>query len=201
MAIELAPKIEERKFLVLNILFYFTLALILVTIFNYFMFLHFERKNSKNIENLDSQIISMKTQERKEAEQKLLNYQKKIDTFSQLLKNHKYLLTFFDYIEDISHPRVYFREFSLEMKESKVMLSGVADSFQALGQQILMFKKADFIENVNLSGIVIGEEGGAEFSIDFSLLPDILKYREPKSEPILPPETKEEIGTGEEVKI
>ncbi len=183
MAIELIPKKEVRKGILVNALLYLSLALLLVIICLSLIFVYWNRKSSQAIEEIDSQITNLRTEEIMDMEKVVLKYKKKINVFSQLLNIHKYPLTFFDYIEAVTHPRVYFRDFSLEIDGLKVSVSGNAESFTALGQQILILQGAGLFQDVNLSSIGIAEKGGADFSIDFSVDKNIFKPLELEQEP------------------
>lgn len=174
MAIEIIPRQEVRKILLVNILLYFALALILILVCSYFLFWYFEKKTSQSLEDLENQIVNMRNEEIKKEEDTVLKFQNKINDFSQLLNNHKPSVNFLNYLENICHPRVQFTNFSLDVKQLKMVLSGQAESFQALGQQILILKEADFVKDFHLLSIGIGKEGGAEFSLDLFLSPEVL---------------------------
>lgn len=180
MAIELIPKQEIRKSVLKNALFYAALLLLLIVVFAYLALFYWAKKTSQTIEDLNYQLIEMRTEEIKEMEKTVLTYQKKINLWGQLIDSHKYPLNFFTYLESLTHPRVYFRDFSLDVEQLKVEVSGNAESFTALGQQVLIFQGADLFKNVDLSAIGIGEEAGADFSIDFSVSNEIFKPLEPE---------------------
>lgn len=175
VAIELIPKQEVRKSLLVNIFFYLSLILLLIVVFLFLIFIYWDRKTSQAIEGVDSQIANLRTEEIQKMEKTVLDYQKKINVFGQLLDSHKYPLTFFDYLESYTHPRVYFSNFSLDAAGLKVLVSGKAESFTALGQQVLVLQAAELFKDVKLSSIGMAEEGGADFSIDFSIDSSIFK--------------------------
>jgi len=74
----------------------------------------------------------------------------------------------FEIIEENSHPQVWFSQLNLEAKQGKVILGGQTQSFETLGQQLLIFQNAEKIKEVTLSSVSINKLGKIEFS--FSLV-------------------------------
>lgn len=149
-----------------NILFYFSLVLLLVAVSSYFILDSLQKKTDTTIKELDSQLVVKKTQ----AEINLENYEKKINDFSRLINGYIYNSGFFNFIEKDTHPNVWFTKIDVTSAEKKVQLKGIADSFQTIGQQLIIFKKDNLIQKVELSDIAFGK--GGEIGFNFNLILD-----------------------------
>ena len=174
--VEIIPKPTPKlPFKWLNILFYFSLILVLFSIFSFFLIDHFQRKAFQTLEDLESTLAREKTPEEVALEKEIFGYQKKINDFSILLESYQPPLNFFPVLEKNSHPKVQFTDFSLNPKNLQAILSGKTESFQTLDQQLSIFKKENLIKDVNLSKLFIGKEGEVEFTLNLSLSPAIFK--------------------------
>lgn len=173
MAIEIIPKPPAKIPFWLNILLYFSIILLIFSISSYFVLDYYLIKKSEiTLQDLEKEIEEKKS-EKKALEEEILNYQKKIEDFSFLLDQHLVNLNFFNFFEKISHPKVWFSDFNSIPGEAKIKVSGQAESFQVLGQQLLIFKAEPLIENLNLSEISLGEEGKIKFTFNLILSPQI----------------------------
>jgi len=177
MAIEIIPKKAEAKpATLLNFLFYFSLILLIIAILGYFSLFLLQKNSKKMLQKIEEKTAEKGTPEEKALEEKALLYQKKIDDFSNLINAHQSNLKFFDSLESLTHPKVFFSKANLKIREGNISLSGVTDNFEILGQQFLIFQKENFINNVNLSKVSIGKEGKIEFTIEVSFRPGQFKY-------------------------
>lgn len=185
MAIEIVPKPALKIPFSLNILFFLFLILLLSTISGYFVLLYLEKKASSRIEELGSQITSAKTSEEIYFENEIKIKKKKIEDFSKLVSEHKFSSKFFGFSEEpfsetknfgkLIHPKVQISSFSLNIKDSKVNISGLTENFTSLEQQFMIFQKEPLIKEVNLSGISPTAEGKINFNFDISFDPGFLK--------------------------
>jgi len=80
---------------------------------------------------------------------------------------------FFDFIQESTHPKVWFSAVEVNRNENQATLGGSAENFQALGQQFLIFKNSPLIKNISLSNIIIGKNGRVEFSLRLRFDPQI----------------------------
>lgn len=175
MAIEIIPKPVEKIPFWQNFLFYFSVILLIISISSYFGFGYLLDKNKVIFEGLEETLKREKTPEESALEDKVLGYQKKINTFSQLISEHFYGSEVFSLIEKLCHPQVWFSQFGFNFPEYSLMLSGNSDSFSVVGQQLLLFEKESLIKEVNLSQLNLGKEGKIDFIINLSLDPTIFK--------------------------
>jgi Tfp pilus assembly protein PilN len=117
------------------------------------------------------------TVERRQLEAELTGYAKKITDFSKLLALHYDTRRFFAELEMNTHPRVWFSETKIDFDKLTVRLSGKAESFSALGQQLAIFEQSPFFRNMNLSAVSLSREGEVRFSVDFSFDPKLFQQQ------------------------
>jgi len=175
MAIEIIPKEAVRPSPWQNILLYFCIFLLLFSILGYFALDYFVKKADRKLQELSEELTKARTPQQIALEKEILDYRDKIEDFSPLLIAHQKSSNFFDSLEKITHPKVFFSELNLDTKVNRVRLFGQAENFQILGQQLLIFQKAEFIQNLILSEVKIEEEGKIGFTFDFSLNPELFQ--------------------------
>lgn len=172
--VEIIPKPTARVSLWLNILFYFSISLLLMVLLSVFTLTRFQKK--ANLEQQDlQQAISQQEKGIEDLEKEVLLYQRKLDDFALILNERRFPLNFFSLLEENCHPRVQFTGLNLNLIERKAGLSGTVESIPGLRQQILILEKVEEIEKVNLSNISLGKQGGASFSLSLSLAPELFK--------------------------
>jgi len=151
-----------------SILFYSSLAVILIVFASYFILDHFVSNFSQELEQLKETLAREKTEEETSLEREIFSYQKKIDAFAGLIKNHLFTSKSLTFLEKTCHPKIQFSQFSLSSSDRSISLSGEAEDFNALGQQLLILKDEPGVENLNLSNISIGRQGEIEFTLKLS---------------------------------
>lgn len=172
MAIEIIPKEITKPSRWQITLLYFSIFLLLVAILGYFALnYYFIKKADQEFQRLNDELTKARTPERVAIEKEVLDYQEKIEDFSSLILGYKKSSNFFDFIESITHPKVSFSELNLNPTTNQAGLSGRTDSFQALGEQLLIFQNAELIRSLTLSGIGVREEGKIDFNFNLSLDP------------------------------
>lgn len=175
MAIEVIPKKAEAKPLsLLSVLFSLSLVLLVIS-FLVSLLLFLFRENSIGIlQDIEAKIVEKGTVQEKAEEGKIFLYQKKINDFSRLLNLHQSNLKFFVFLESLTHPRVFFSKADLGIREGKVSLSGAAQNFEALGQQVYIFQESGL--NVDLTKVSIGEKGEINFALEVAFDQAQFKY-------------------------
>lgn len=178
MAIEIVPK--PKKDFKLNVSFFD--ALYYIVLFSFFIVLAFylalvlvDRRLAVKMEEINTAIIEKDTQEVRDLEENIADLKLKVDAFSDLAKERRINSSFFSFFSRRCHKKVYFPEIRLNTEESWVELTGNAQDFAALKEQIYIFKQEDLIRNITLSRASIGENGGVIFDISLALDPQVFK--------------------------
>ena len=172
---EIIPKKTPQIPQWLNYSFYLSLLLLIIVIIAIFVLNSSINNSRKVLTELDNAIKAERTQERIVLEAEVQTYVKKIGDFSGIVDQHLNNSKVFLFLQNNCHPQVWFSQLSLDSRESKVSLSGSTRSFESLGQQILIFKEKEVVENVNLEKVSINKDGGIDFGLSLSLNPNIFK--------------------------
>lgn len=173
MAIEIVPPEEIKKVSWLKVISYLCILLLILGVATYFMFDLVQERYHQRIQDLEKDLA--KTPEEKTLEEEVLGIKRKIDDFNLLLVLHQLPLNIFTLLEESTHPKVWFSDFGLDSEKGVSNISGEADSFEVLSQQISLLKEKEFIKNLNLSGVSLGKEGGVNFSFGLILAPQLFK--------------------------
>lgn len=174
--VDIIPKPVKEKPVWQTILSYFSVFVLAGIILGYFILISLQKKAESNLRELEEKIAKGKTPERISLEKEVIGEQKKFKDFSVLLERHISASKFFQFLEEKTHPQIFFSNVNLDSKNSKVNLSGAADNFRTLDQQLSIFEKETLFENLNLAGISFNKEGKINFTLDIVLKPGVLKY-------------------------
>lgn len=159
-----------------NIFFYLVALVIFLVILGYFFVEFYMIAGAeRRLENVEDALEKTKTEEHARLEKELSDYEKKIEYFSILLNRHVFFSRTFNFIEDNTHPDVWFSEFRLIPGEGEIRLSGQTDNFVNLHQQVRILKDNNSVKNLNLSKIAIGREGRVNFDLGLTLDLGLLK--------------------------
>lgn len=173
--IEIIPRPAKKLPLWQNLLFYFSIILLLITILSYFILGHFLKKSEKALQDLELTLARGKTTEELSLEKEVLSWQKKIEDFSKLIREHTLASNFFLFLEKNCHPKAFFSKVNLKPGANQAVLSGQAENFSVLAQQISILKSKKEIKDLNLSSIIIGKEGKVDFILNLLLEPQLFK--------------------------
>jgi hypothetical protein len=175
MVIQIIPKQPEGRSILANILLFVSVALVISATTSYFILDNSLKKTEEKIVSLDKKLALENSSERVALEKEVSTYQKKINDFSTLLSGHIYSSQLFPFLENLTHPKVAFSDFSADMDKKNITLSGVTDSFLTLGQQLIIFKAEKLILSVQLSNIAFEKDGKISFDFNLALDPQIFK--------------------------
>jgi len=176
MVIEIIPKKGAKIPSWQSYLLYFIIVLLLSSILGYFGLRYFIKKSDQKLKDLTAEVEKAKSPERKLLKEGLESLSAKIDDFAPLLLGHQKSSNFFNFLEENTHPKVFFTKLDFDAKANHLGLSGQTDDFLTLGQQLLIFRKSEFVQNLKLSEVKISKQGKVEFTFDFSLNPKLFNF-------------------------
>lgn len=164
MAIEISPRIKIKA-PVWTIIVGVILLILLISLFVVYFYLASSlKKMSKELEEKNIVVVSLEEGiATKEENLKLID--EKIDDFNELLAEHKKTLDIFTFLGRTCLPSIWFSDFDLDSNTGKVNISGQADSFATLEQQISILKQEPILISSNIAEISIDEEGIINFSL------------------------------------
>jgi len=174
--VNLIPKPIKKISKNQKVLLYFLVFSVFFLTIAYVFLISLEKQAQASLQAVEQQISEQKTPEMVSLENTIKSYKKEIDEFVPYLNNHVLITKFFDFLEGNTHPRIYFNQMSLKSSSASVSLSGRADSFLSLGQQLIIFNNNPLVKSVSLSNISLSEEGSIVFSLSLSLDLGLFKY-------------------------
>lgn len=165
-----APKLPKW----LNFVFYFFLIFLVVSIVGLFVLNGFVKKYQAGLEELEAALSQEPGISDSVLEKEVLDAKNKIDDFSFLANQRKEVSGVFSIIESICHPKVWFSDFQFDPAQGEANLKGETENFETLGQQILILKNDERLENFELGGISIAKEGKIDFELKLIVKPESL---------------------------
>lgn len=178
MAIEIIPKTKtkpEKELSLPDIFFYLFLVLFVILLLAYAGLEYSWRKGEKHLEELKENIAQKQAAEINVLEKEILEAKKKIDDFSSLVEFYPKTSRFFEFLETVCHKEVFFSDIDVNTEETSAIISGKAENFRILGEQLLILKKEKLIKKAELNRLFIAKEGGVDFEIVLSLDPKVFK--------------------------
>ncbi len=174
--VNLIPRRKKKITKNQKILLYSLVFLLIGLTISYIVLISLNERAQAELVKVEEKIEGQKTQELKELEDKVQSQKTKVDLFSPYLESHIIITKFFDFIESKTHPHIYFSQLSVSANSSVVNLTGEADSFLSLGQQLIIFNNSEKIKNVSLSNISLGQKGEVLFNLKLSLIKELFKH-------------------------
>lgn len=172
--VEIIPKKPARKIPFQNVLLFAAGTLLLAAIFGYVIIIRSEAGALTALGDLEGGIAKLGTRGDRATEVKVFDSEKRIEDFGILLASRRKSSNFFDNFAGLIHPQVWLSKIELDVAGLKALVSGESPNFKILQQQLIFFQnQKDLIESIELSKISIGQEGGAEFNINFNFKPEI----------------------------
>ena len=174
MAIEIIPKKPEPKRITLgDIFFYLLIVLAIACLAVYFILGQIGKKANEKLAYYQGE-LAKKNADDEALEKRIILVRDKINDFALLRKKHVYVSNVLLFLEKYVHPNVILTKFSFKVANSSIALSGEADSFVALGQQIGLFEKGEMVNGVSLKQVSVTREGNIVFDVEISFSPSIL---------------------------
>lgn len=173
--IEIIPKPAKKLPIWQQILFYLSLALLGGSLVSSVILTQIVKGLGTRLGEIEEILTKEKTPEEIALEERVFDYQKKIDDFTFLVERHKHPSKFLKFFESICHPKVWFYKFNLSLKNQELVASGEAENFSVLGQQLSILQQKEEIKKAELTQVSISREGKVNFTISFSFDPKILK--------------------------
>jgi len=177
MPFELLYALKRKKFWWIDILFYFFIAFFFLTIIFYFVLDIGVSAQRHKIEKLSQDIEKFGTEEQKEIEKQIFDYQKKIAEVSELVKLHKIPSNFFELIEKTTLPEVYFPTVTLSTENFEINLRGQTENLENLAKQLAVLRENENIKDIKRFETKLGEEAKVTFNLTLLLSPELFLWK------------------------
>lgn len=169
-------QLKTKKFWWMDIIFYFVVSSLIATVLCYLIFLGKNGLQREDIKKEMEALQTVGTPQQKEEEKYVINYQRKINDFANLLKNHEFASNVFAFMEEQTMPNIWFKQFALDEKNNTVQLSGESDNMSAFSMQVASLEKNKYVKSIGTLNSSLGESAKIGFNIDLKLNEDIFSY-------------------------
>jgi len=169
-------KLRNKRFWWVDVIFYFSISLLIAAIFCYFVF---SMKNGFLKDDIKKETASLQTvgtEEQKQQEQQVIGYKAKLADFSTLLTSHRFASNVFAFMRAQTMPNIWFKQFALNAQGNSVQLSGEADDADALSRQVAVFENNKYIKSIGTLNSSSGNSSRLSFNINLVLSQDIFNY-------------------------
>jgi hypothetical protein len=169
-------QLRNKKYWWLDAIFYFAISTLIAMIFCYFIFSIKVGMEKKDISKEDAALTTVGTPDQRSYEKNVLEYQKKINDFNNIFKNHQFASNVFAFMQDETMPYIWFKQFSLDPKNSAVQVSGEADNMDNFSRQVAVFENNNYVKKIGLLNSTVDKTAKIEFNLNIALDPKIFNY-------------------------
>lgn len=128
------------------------------------------------IKNYEVSLATVGTDEQKEMEKQIFDYQKKINDYAILIGDHRIFSNILSYLEQNTLPSVWFLRFNMEGKDANIILSGETESVEILSRQISVFEESQYLTKITVLSSTLGDNNKINFNLALSLDPKIFAF-------------------------
>ena len=176
MAIEVVSKVKIKAPRWASILFIVGFVALIFLLASYVYFGQASQTLSAGIQEKED--LLRLTLAEQTLEEKMRIQERKINQFDNLLADHRKTINLFEFLEQRSHPLIWISEFGFNTSRNMINISGEAQSFVALGQQILVLKGDSLIKTVQVADISLAATGKITFALQLVFDPEIFTLLE-----------------------
>ncbi|MDD5547551.1 MAG: hypothetical protein PHN74_01430 [Candidatus Pacebacteria bacterium] len=156
-------------------LFIFSIAACLVVVAGYAgLRFGYQEILKSSISNTDKQLTKLSESVTQKDEEGLIISYSQLINLKKVLDNHVFSSKIFPLLERDTHARVYYNDFNLKATEEKLILSGVANSFKTLSEQLAAFDNDPLITSYMLEESSVNE-GSVNFRVSLILADNLFK--------------------------
>ena len=176
MAVSLIPKKKRQRRVGFNFaavgknkqgVLSFVILILVFTLYGASLF--YERILNGNIADIDNRIKILNEDSDEDKENIVIRFDAKLDKLGLILDNHVYSSALFGYLETITHTKVQFTNFNFTARDGGVRLTGLTESYETFGEQMVALKQKDAINNLVVSDVRLKKTGQVEFVIRFDV--------------------------------
>jgi len=164
--VEIIPKQRQGYPLLTQILFFGSMALLLAAVGSFFLILQLQGRTEKGLGKVQQNLAQGKTQEEARLEKAIFQYRDKFNDFSTIARSRNDARPALEFLENYTHPKVVFTTLDLDPRIQTLKLVGSTLDFRTLQEQMAVFQNREELAGLNLSSIVLGEQGEVIFQLE-----------------------------------
>jgi Tfp pilus assembly protein PilN len=98
----------------------------------------------------------------------VLAFGDQVKSLEARLKEHSQVSKVLVFLQEITHPQVFYDSLEFSLRDQNLRLQGRAASLEALSEQLTLFKGSDIVEELSL-GAVNSVQDGVQFEVQLKL--------------------------------
>lgn len=174
-----SDRARRREFVGQGTLFLFRLSLVLflasLIVWAGFYFYHSSLK--KNLASWEEQVKNQEAEFSSELFSQIVALANTMRGAGELLAGHPSNASLLKFMEEVTHPAVYFKTMQFSRESRKLDLDGVAQNFRTVAEQLSFFEGHNQVEDVSFGGLTRNEKGLVNFKMAIVVKPGLLKLR------------------------
>ncbi|OHA68819.1 MAG: hypothetical protein A3J68_02315 [Candidatus Wildermuthbacteria bacterium RIFCSPHIGHO2_02_FULL_48_16] len=163
--LEIIPKTQVQPFLLRSLVLYLGVFFLAFSLIGFFVLQMLASNAQESIAEAEDVLRAGKTSQERKLENTVLGYRNKIQDFSSFVAGQKDAVPFFVFVEEVTHPQVFFREASLTVFENRMVLKGVTTDFRSLGEQAASLEGREELVSWKLSEVSLSK-GQVVFTLE-----------------------------------
>ena len=164
--VEIIPKSPQKTPLLIKVLLALSVGIFVFSVGGFIILFFLESKTESKIQETEILLQAEKTQEEVQLEQDVLVIQARLKDFAALIKLKKDMLPAFSFLETVVHPEVTFLSMNVDTNRYSLVLQGIAESFSALDEQLVILQAREEPNSVSLTDLQVGQQGGINFQME-----------------------------------
>jgi len=153
----------------------FACIVLLAVLMAYFAASIYAGSLKRRVDALVSEAKNTQEQRDTATEEEVIKLNSKFSSVENLLDDHIIASKLFEFMERITHPRVYFTNFTFRANDKTVIANGSTDNYTTFGEQYIAFQQNKKISDLRVSSVKLSRTGKVEFGISFSVDESIYK--------------------------
>jgi len=106
----------------------------------------------------------------------LISFAHTLAAVRELLAGHVFGTNVFRFLEEATHPRVQFTNFSFNQESRRIDVSGLAASYRTVAEQVSALEAHREVERVEFGGLAEGERGFISFKLAITVKPTLSRF-------------------------
>lgn len=139
---------------------------------------YYNGEQQKTLEKLNSQFQTLRAGFPLAQEKEIALFEKKLNTLKKLLNNHVYFSQVLTFLEQNTHPQVYYTNLEFSLEKNSLTLEGTAKNQQVLSEAVNGFvNDSKDIQVVILRDMKTNTDNTVQFHLELILQPKVFHYQ------------------------
>ncbi len=127
------------------------------------------------IAKFESELTDLAAQVPEVEQEEFIKFEFQLINLKKLLDNHVAASKILPLIEGATGAKVYYTKMGVNVREGRVNLAAVADSYETLASQLEAFSRMTEVSRFQMSNASTGADGKVQFDILLFLKPEVFK--------------------------